>query len=289
MRALYPSLLRSLCPLRGGRGFSALIAEAKSGPAGATAVSDEFRVDPHVKVLDERVVERAKARGLDALVYAPHFTRLPTIEAVAQHHSDEDLLVVPAREVFTGTWRDRKHVLALGLSEPVPDFCTLEGTMAELRRQDATVLAPHPEFATVSLDASDVRTYDDLVAAVEAYNPKLLPHQNDRARMVARETDKPAFASSYAHLRGTVGEVWTAFEEPFETDEDLIGAFQQGVPRRLYHRDGAGHELRCAAEFAHLCYENTWEKFDRLFLSGTEPTHPDHVAYRGQFDDVAVY
>ncbi|PSP39031.1 metal-dependent phosphoesterase, partial [Halobacteriales archaeon QH_7_65_31] len=35
-----------------------------------------FRVDPHVKILDERVVRRAKQRGLDAIVYAPHFIRL---------------------------------------------------------------------------------------------------------------------------------------------------------------------------------------------------------------------
>jgi hypothetical protein len=38
-----------------------------------------------------------------------------------------------------------------------------------------------------------------------------------------------------------------------------------------------------------LGYENSWEKVDRLFLSGTEPTHPGHIAYGGRFDDVAVY
>jgi hypothetical protein len=47
--------------------------------------------------------------------------------------------------------------------------------------------------------------------------------------------------------------------------------------------------VRCALEFAHLGYENTWEKFDRVMLQGTEPTHPDHVAYGGAFDDVKVY
>ena len=75
--------------------------------------AESFRVDLHVKVLDERVVERAKARGLDALVYAPHFTRLPAIRARAARFSDDDLLVVPAREVFTGSWRDRLPPRAL--------------------------------------------------------------------------------------------------------------------------------------------------------------------------------
>jgi predicted metal-dependent phosphoesterase TrpH len=250
---------------------------------------DEFRVDAHVKVLDGRVVERAKERDLDALVYAPHFTRLPEIEARAERFSDDELLVVPGREVFTGDWRNRKHVLAVGLSEPIPDFISLEAAMAEFERQDAAVLAPHPAFATVSLEAHDLRAHGERIHAVEVYNPKHWSNHNDWARDLAREFGLPAFGSSYAHLRGTVGEVWTTFEERFETAEDLVAALKRGAPRRVYHRDGAGHRLRCAAEFGHLFYENSWKKLDRLFLSGTEPTHPHHIAYDGQFDDVSVY
>lgn len=250
---------------------------------------DEWRVDPHVKVLDEAVVERAKARGLDALVYAPHFTRLPDIRARAERFSDDDLFVVPAREVFTGNWRNRKHVLAVGLTDPVPDFITLEAAMAEFDRQHAAVLAPHPAFATVSLEAHDVRAHLDRIHAAEVYNPKHFGIHNDRARALAREFDLPAFGSSYAHLPGTVGEVWTTFEERFETADSLVEAFRTGAPREVYHRDGAAHRLRCVAEFGHLFYENTWKKVDRLFLSGTEPTHPSHIAYDGAFGDVSVY
>ncbi|MFQ3318609.1 MAG: putative metal-dependent phosphoesterase TrpH [Natronomonas sp.] len=250
---------------------------------------DEFRVDAHVKVLDGQVVERAKQRDLDALVYAPHFTRLPDIEARAERFSDDDLLVVPGREVFTGDWRNRKHVLAVGLSEPVPDFISLEGAMAEFERQGAAVLAPHPEFATVSLEAHDLRAHHDRIHGIEVYNPKHWQHHNDRARELAGEFDLPEFGSSYAHLPGTVGEVWTSFEERFKTVDDLVTALKDGAPRTVYHRDGVQHRLRCAAEFSHLFYENTWEKVDRLFLSGTEPTHPNHIAYGGRFDGVSIY
>lgn len=254
-------------------------------------MSDEdggFRVDAHVKVLDERVVERAKARGLDALVYAPHFTRLPDVRERAERFSDDELLVVPGREVFTGDWRDRKHVLAVGLDEPVPDFVTLDGAMAEFERQGAAVLVPHPEFLTVSLSAEDVREYRDVVDAVEVYNPKHWPHHDERAREVAAQTGIPGFTSSYAHLRGTVGEAWTAFEEPMDEDE-LVAALKGGAPRTVKRRDGRRHRLRCRAEFAHLFYENTWKKLDRVFLSGTEPTHPRHVGYDGRFDAIACY
>ncbi|MFB6110644.1 MAG: PHP domain-containing protein [Halodesulfurarchaeum sp.] len=249
----------------------------------------ETRVDPHVKVLDEGVIERAKSRGLDVLVYAPHFTRLPAARRRAERLSDGDLLVVPAREIFTGPWQHRKHVLALGLTEPVPDFITLEAAMRELDRQGAVVLAPHPEFLTVSLDRGDLRTYGSVVDAIEVYNPKHLPRHNDRAQALARELPVDVYGSSYAHLPRTVGEVWTAFEGEIASEQALLEAFREGSKRRVERRVGRRHEGRCLSEFAHLGWENTWKKLDRLLLSGTEPTHPRHVAYDGRFEDVAVY
>jgi predicted metal-dependent phosphoesterase TrpH len=243
----------------------------------------------HVKLLDDRVVERAKARGIDVLVYAPHFTRLPDIRARARAFTDENLLVVPARELFTGSWRDRKHLLAVGLTEPVPDFVTLEGAIRECERQRAAVLVPHPDLLTVSLDAADVRRHRERIDAVERYNAKCLPWQNRAMGAIVRETGLPAFGSSYAHLHATVGEAWTAFERPIDDETDLVRALRERAPRRVIRRSGVGHRVRGAVDFAHLAYENTWGKIDRLLLSGMEPTHPDHIAYRGRFDDVAVY
>ena len=247
------------------------------------------RVDAHVKVLDDDVVARAKERGIDALVYAPHFTRLPTIRRRAAAHSDEDLTVLPAREVFTGDWGNRRHLLALGLSEPVPDYITFEGAMAEFERQDAAVLVPHPGFATVSLTEPEIAAHAARIDAVETYSTKLLPHQNARMRRIAEATERLGFGSSYAHLRGTVGEAWTEFDGTLNGVEDIVDAFRERRPRTVAHRGGLSHRLRGLAEFAHLGYENTWTKADRLFLSGAEPTLPTNVAYEGRFDDVSVY
>lgn len=249
----------------------------------------DTRVDLHVKVLDERVAERAKRRGVDTLVYAPHFTRLPTARRRAEAFSDDELTVVPGREVFTGTWGNRKHVLAIGLSEPVPDFIPLETAMAEFERQGAAVLAPHPEFLNVSLSASDIAYYEDTLDAVETYNPKHLPADNRRAREIAADTGIPPFASTYAHLRTTVGEVWSRFDRSIRSEAELVGALREGAPRGVGHRDGTVHRLRRAAEFAHLGWENSYGKLDRILLSGMEPTHPRHIAYEGRFEDAALY
>ncbi|WP_170977212.1 PHP domain-containing protein [Halorussus salinisoli] len=248
--------------------------------------AESFRVDFHAKVLDEQVVARAKARGLDAIVYAPHFERLPKIREEADRFSDDDLLVVPAREVFTGDWRNRRHLVVLGLDAPVPDFISFEDAMDEFARQDAAVLAPHPEFLNVSVSADDLAAYRDLIDAVETYNPKHWPHNNRRARELATEFDLPGFTSSYAHLKGSVGEAWTEFDRSFDSAAELVTALKEEVPRRIVRRSGLSHTLRCAAEFAHLGWENSYEKIDRLFLSGMTPTHPDHIAYDDRFDGV---
>jgi predicted metal-dependent phosphoesterase TrpH len=254
-------------------------------------VTSEVRVDMHVKVLDERVVERAKQRGLDAIVYAPHFTRFPNIQAKAEAFADDDLAIYPAREIFTGNWRNRNHILAIGLTDPIPDFITIEGAMEELQRQGAAVLVPHPEFLNVSLSENDIRRYRDeyTIHAVETYNLKHWTIHNERAQEIARNTELPGFTSSYAHLRGSIGEAWTTFEEPIDSVDDLVRVLKESVPRQVFHRSGFEHNLRCAAEFAHLGYENLWGKIDRVLLSGTEPTHPEHIAYDGRFDDIRVY
>ncbi|WP_293032358.1 PHP-associated domain-containing protein [Natronococcus sp.] len=250
---------------------------------------EEVRVDCHVKVLNDDVVERATRAGLDAIVYAPHFTRLPEIRERAAAYSSDDLLVVPAREVFTGSWRDRKHVLAIGLSEPVPDFIPLEVAMAEFDRQGAAVLAPHPEFATVSLGEPELRTYAKTIDAVEIFNPKHLPSHNRRARELCDMLSYPPFTSSYAHLPSSVGVAYTAFDATIESEADLVEALENRVARRVVYDNGPRRLQTSARELAHLCYENTWKKADRLFLSGIEPTHPGHIAYDGRFDDVALY
>jgi predicted metal-dependent phosphoesterase TrpH len=171
----------------------------------------------------------------------------------------------------------------------VPDFIEFRAALEEFDRQDAAVLVPHPEMLNVSCSRGDVAANSGAVDAVETYNAKCLPHQNRVARAVARETGLPGFGSSYAHLRRTVGEAWTAFEGAIDDESDLVSALRTGAPRRVVHRGGVGHRLRGLAEFAHLGYENSWGKLDRLFLSGTEPTHPNNVVYRGRFDDVTVY
>ncbi|TQQ83421.1 PHP domain-containing protein [Halonotius terrestris] len=247
------------------------------------------RIDLHTKVISDSVIERAKERGLDAIVYAPHFTRLPQIKTAAEQYSDSELLVIPAREVFTGDWKNRRHLLAIGLDDPVADFITFEGAMAEFERQDAAVVIPHPAFMNVSLTHPEIRAHAARLDAVETYCAKLFPYQNRRGQRIAAALDLPGFGSSYAHLPGTVGEAWTRFDREIDSTDALVTALREGAPRQAVHRNGLGHRARRLLEYGHLGYENSWEKIDRLLLSCDEPTHPRNLVYEGRFNDVRVY
>lgn len=247
------------------------------------------RVDLHVKVLDDPVVERAEAAGVDVLVYAPHFVRLPEIRTRAERFSTEEVTVVPAREVFTGDWRNRRHLLAIGLDDPVPDFITYEAALAEFERQEAAVVVPHPEFLNVSLTRAEVSAYRDRIHAIETYNAKLFERQNERGRRIAEAFDIPGYGSSYAHLHGSIGAAWTEFESDVTDEAALTAALQDREERTVVKRTDPATTARRLVEFAHLGFENSYGKLDRLFLSGMEPTHPRHIAYGGRFDDVAVY
>jgi predicted metal-dependent phosphoesterase TrpH len=254
-----------------------------------TETTASTRVDLHVKVLSDEVVACAKARGIDVIVYAPHFTRFDEIRSRAAQFSDEELLVIPAREIFTGGWQTRRHILAIGLDQPVPDFISLTGALDALDRQDAATLIPHPEFMNVSCSESDIQAHADAIDAVEVYNFKSPGWTNARGISLIAETNHHPFGSSYAHLPGSVGRVWTTFDYAINSEADLVEALKSGVSRRVYHERGLMYTAHELAEFAHLIYENSWKKLDRLFLSGMEPTHPQHIAYNGQYDDVAEY
>lgn len=255
----------------------------------SSVIVPRTRIDPHVKVLDHGIVEHAKRRGLDAIVFAPHFTRLPKIQRRASELSDEDLTILPGREIFTGPWRNRRHVLAIGLSEPVPDFIPLETVLEECQRQGASVLIPHPTFLSVSLSAKEIQNHLDQIDAVEVYNPKFLPWHSRRASALAASIDRPAFGSSYAHLGGTVGEVWTEVEGTIASTQDFQRALDEDAITGIYSRQGTGHTSRKALEFSHLFWENSWKKCHRVAIQGMEPTHPRHPAYDRRFTDVACY
>lgn len=242
------------------------------------------RVDPHVKILDDRVYHRAIELNLDAIVYAPHFTPWPEIVERAEYYTDEQLTVVPGREIFTGTWRRRKHVLALGLDEPIPDFISLESAMDALREQDACVIIPHPGYLTMSLPAEDVQTYREVIDAVEVFNPRFLPWHAPRARSIATNVQRTPIVSSYAHLVSTVGVASVTLDRSVSSPDAVIDSIRAGAISELEVPPWGRRWRHGAGELADLVHENTIAKLRRVRGSDIEATHPEAPLYNGRFD-----
>lgn len=237
------------------------------------------RIDPHVKVLDDRVKASAIANGVDAIVYAPHYTPWPSIVEQARRYSDEELLVVPAREVFTGGMTDRRHVLALDLEYPVPDFLDLETTMDILAKQDACVIAPHPGYLSMSLSLSDLLRYQAQFHAVEVYNPKFLPWHEARASRIAERIGAPKLASSYAHLRRSVGSVSIEVGSSLECPADVIAAIRTGDITAINISTAPRRWQVSLGELMHLGWENTIQRLARALRADLPPTHPSSPLY----------
>jgi predicted metal-dependent phosphoesterase TrpH len=249
----------------------------------------QTRVDCHIKTLSPSVIARAAARGVDAVVYAPHFTPLPEIEATAAAYHDAPVTVIPGREIFTGGWRSRRHILAVGMTEPVPDFIELEAALDALTDQGATVLVPHPGFATVSLGAAEVAAYADRLDAIEVENFKSRRRHNRRARAIAADSDLPTFGSSYAHLPASVGATVTVFEAALPDADAVISAIGGTGARRIETLDDAQSQLQGILEFSHLGWENTVQKLRRVGSPAPAATHPRAPLYCGEFDSASVY
>jgi len=247
------------------------------------------RVDLHVKILDDEVVRRAKQADLDVLVYAPHFTHLSDIRERAREFTDEELLVVPARECFADRWNRRRHVLVVDPDEPIPDFLTFEATMAEIERRGETVLGPHPEFLTMSLGADDLREYQDAFDAVEVFCPKNWWFHTRRMESIAGDLDLPTYVSSYSHLHSTIGEAYVEYEQDIESAEDLTAVIESGEDPRCYRNGGLRNLLQRRAEFFHLFKENSWDKFKRVVIEDQEPTNPYNARYDERFADDVSY
>lgn len=239
-----------------------------------------MRIDTHVKVLSPPIRERAIDRGVDGVVYAPHFTPWPAIVERARALATEDFVVVPAREIFAGSWRTRQHVLALDLEEPVPDFLPLEETMRRLATQDACVVVPHPSYLTMSMDRAAIDRYADQIDAIEILNGRFLPWHGPRARQIADHHDVPALAASYAHLPHTVATAWAELAPTDAAADAVVEAIRSGDIEGIGHHGRLVRGLSTTAELGHLVYENTVRKLRQSVQSEPVPTHPTAPLYR---------
>ena len=173
----------------------------------------------------ERLLERARSAGLDALAVTDHDAIDASLEAV-ELAPDHGLIGIPGMEVTS----EAGHVLALGVRELIPAGRPFVDTVERIHDNGGIAVVPHPFQKSRSgvgpnVSESELATAD----AIEVYNSRLLTGRgNRRARRFANEHGLPMTAGSDAHISEMVGRAVTLIDATEPTVPAILEAIKAG-------------------------------------------------------------
>lgn len=147
----------------------------------------------------EEILQRAEQIGLDAIAITDHDTVEGALYAM---ECDTPVIVIPGTEVST----QQGHLLALGVTEPIPAGRDFLETVALARSRGALLILPHPYHRWRHGVGRRLAAGIEAVDAVEVFNSRYITGSaNRKAALIARKFGKPGIAGSDAHNARYVG------------------------------------------------------------------------------------
>lgn len=176
--------------------------------------------DGHCPV--EKVLEAAKASGLDAVAVTDHDTTVSALKALSL---ESEIIVIPGIEVST---KDG-HVLILGTTKEYEAGKPADETITEAQADGCVVIIPHPyhlfRHATGLRNKKALRMAD----AFEVYNSRYyIGISNLEAKHAAKRLGKAITAGSDAHDCEYVGYGINVIEAEERTADALLSALKAG-------------------------------------------------------------
>jgi predicted metal-dependent phosphoesterase TrpH len=193
----------------------------------------------------KEIVERCKALGLDGFAITDHNAIQGSLEA-AELAKLDGLIAVRGVEVSTVDG----HVLAYGLSEPVPKGLSIQETIDKVHAAGGVVVAGHPvRFPSgIGLENSANRSFD----AIEVLNGGNSNRSNRKALKLAERLGKPVTAGSDAHKIHEIGKSFIVVDG-VASEAELLDALRSGRAhtggRSRSHMEGAVYALETLAEW----------------------------------------
>jgi predicted metal-dependent phosphoesterase TrpH len=168
----------------------------------------------------EEILRRCKDIGLDGLSITDHNAIEGSLSAV-EAASELGLVVVRGVEVSSS----EGHVLAYGISEPIPRGRSMRETIAEIHSAGGIAVAAHPTRigSGVGIEAAANSGFD----AVEVLNSGSSARGNRAAARAAANSRLPVVGGSDAHKIGEIGRSYTVIDH-VATEADVISAVVAG-------------------------------------------------------------
>jgi predicted metal-dependent phosphoesterase TrpH len=168
----------------------------------------------------ERVLARARARGVERIAITDHDRLHVALEMAARHPE----AVIPGEEVRTAEGID---LIGLYLAEEIPRGTPMLETCREIRAQGGIVYLPHPYAAGKGGSGRHAEALAPEVDVVEGWNARLRSRRaNDRAVELAARHGKPVGAGSDAHTPGEAGNAWVEVARHPNTAAGLLAALR---------------------------------------------------------------
>jgi predicted metal-dependent phosphoesterase TrpH len=205
------------------------------------------RHSPDSRVRPADLVHRAQALGLDGIAITDHNSTAGVGSAMEAAKDLTDFVVIPATEVSTVAG----HVLAYGVSNPVPRDLSPAETVERIVAAGGVAVAAHPYRFWSGLGEPATRSAD--FAAYEVHNARTLRAGNEKASRLAEEARVGRTGGSDSHFLDELGRGVTVLDRGVSGADDVLQAIAsressgQGV-----HRGAMGtavYVTKCVSEW----------------------------------------
>ena len=171
----------------------------------------------------DRVVETARARGLDGICVTDHNEIVRALE-LQQRHPE---FVIVGEEVKTA---ERVDIIGLFITELIPKGTPARETCERIRAQGGVVYVPHPFAGGKGGNGRILPEIERLVDAVEGFNARLHDQRlNESACEWARARGLPLGAGSDAHTLREVGRGFVELPRFAPNRDAFLAALRQGT------------------------------------------------------------
>ncbi len=173
-------------------------------------------------VSPKEILKHAKKIGLDGIAITDHNEIKGSRKLWQENKSVKDFIVIPGMEVSSS----EGHILALGITEPVPKDLTTKETIDKIIEFGGLAIAPHPFRFWSGLGEESVR--GSKFEVIEVINSRSVKKENRKAKILARELVCGETGGSDCHSLSHLGKAVTEFINPSFDIDDILEEIRKG-------------------------------------------------------------